>query len=144
MPGYPVSLRPLDSSINEFITFSVDDDPYEAPSSIEAEANSSDGGFDDLDITDQQDLSNTAENGDDNQVHPWSFFCIFFYKRRSFALFYGYLNLSPFIFKSFPVPKDWTRDGTDKSSLWNGLDHLAIQPFTDSVNLLILFDLTRR
>ena len=70
MPGYPVSLRPLDSSINEFITFSVDDDPYEAPSSIESEANSSDGGFDDLDITDQQDLSNTAENGDDNQVHP--------------------------------------------------------------------------
>ena len=51
---------------------SVDDDPYEAPSSIEAEANSSDGGFDDLDITDQQDLSNTAENsnGEDQQVRP--------------------------------------------------------------------------
>ena len=42
-----------------------DEDTFDGPSSVEAEANSSDGGFDDLDMPDPQELSNTGGNSND-------------------------------------------------------------------------------
>jgi hypothetical protein len=55
----------LTASINAIL--SGDDDTFEGPSSVEAEANSSDGGFDDLDITDPQELSNPGGNSNDGE-----------------------------------------------------------------------------
>ena len=69
-----------------FVFPAGDEDTFDGPSSVEAEANSSDGGFDDLEMPDPQELSNTGGNSNDEDRQVRSGFGWTGNVKKTFAL----------------------------------------------------------